>query len=173
MSAEIQNKLLVTDKKIASEIQKKIGLHCEVSDRVLEVTRCLRSFMQDILKDQGVGEMKNMALGLAHGLGRFRIKFSADKVDTMIMQAISLHEDLDKEINNYMMRLKEWYGYHFPELSKIIEDSIDYVKVAKALGNRKNGGARELASIVGEEFEQKIRTACDLSIGTEISEQDE
>ena len=29
--------------------------------------------------------MKNMALGLAHGLGRFKIKFSADKVDIMIM----------------------------------------------------------------------------------------
>jgi nucleolar protein 58 len=35
--------------------------------------------------------MKNMALGLAHGLGRFRIKFSSEKVDTMIMQAVTLH----------------------------------------------------------------------------------
>jgi nucleolar protein 58 len=34
----------------------------------------------------------------------------------MIIQAVSLLEDLDKELNNYAMRLKEWYGWHFPEL---------------------------------------------------------
>lgn len=82
--------------------------------------------------------MKDMALSLAHGLGRFKIKFSADKVDIMIMQAVNLHEDLDKEINNYMMRLREWYGYHFPELTKIISDNILYTKVVMKLGLRKN-----------------------------------
>ena len=29
--------------------------------------------------------MKNMALGLSHGLGRFKIRFSSEKVDTMII----------------------------------------------------------------------------------------
>lgn len=50
-----------------------------------------------------------MTLGLAHGLSRYKLKFSTDKVDTMIIQAIALLDDLDKEINNYMMRLREWY----------------------------------------------------------------
>ena len=47
-----------------------------------------------------------MTLGVAHGLSRYKLKFSAEKVDTMIMQAICLLDDLDKEINNYMMRLR-------------------------------------------------------------------
>ena len=79
-----------------------------------------------------------MALGLSHGLGRFKIKFSSDKVDTMIIQAVNLLEDLDKEINNYMMRLKEWYGYHFPELTKIVQDNQAYTKVVQALGMKEN-----------------------------------
>ena len=54
-------------------------------------------------------DLKNMTLGLAHGLSRYKLKFSADKVDTMIIQAIALLDDLDKEINNYVMRLKEWF----------------------------------------------------------------
>merc|ERR1712151_360697 len=33
----------------------------------------------------------------------------------MIVQAISLLDDLDKELNNMMMRCREWYGWHFPE----------------------------------------------------------
>jgi nucleolar protein 58 len=77
-----------------------------------------------------------MTLGVAHGLSRYKLKFSAEKVDTMIMQAISLLDDLDKEINNYMMRLREWYGWHFPELSKIITDNYSYTKTVKAIGQR-------------------------------------
>ena len=77
-----------------------------------------------------------MTLGVAHGLSRYKLKFSAEKVDTMIMQAISLLDDLDKEINNYMMRLREWYGWHFPELSKIITDNFSYTKTVKAIGQR-------------------------------------
>lgn len=44
----------------------------------------------------------------------------------MVIQAVNLMDDLDKEINNYMMRLREWYGWHFPELSKIIPDNFTY-----------------------------------------------
>ena len=37
---------------------------------------------------------------------RFKLKFSPDKVDTMVIQAIALLDDLDKEINIYSMRVK-------------------------------------------------------------------
>jgi nucleolar protein 58 len=37
---------------------------------------------------------------------RFKLKFSPDKVDTMVVQAIALLDDLDKEINIYSMRVK-------------------------------------------------------------------
>jgi nucleolar protein 58 len=75
-----------------------------------------------------------MTLGLAHGLSRYKLKFSTEKVDIMIIQAVSLLDDLDKEINNYMMRLREWYGWHFPELSKIITDNLIYTQCVKAIG---------------------------------------
>lgn len=65
---------------------------------------------------------------------RFKLKFSPDKVDTMIVQAIALLDDLDKEINIYAMRVKEWYGWHFPEMAKIISENITYAKVVKAMG---------------------------------------
>ena len=47
----------------------------------------------------------------------------------MIVQAISLLDDLDKELNTYAMRVKEWYGWHFPELQKILPDNLLYAKV--------------------------------------------
>lgn len=52
----------------------------------------------------------------------------------MIVQAIALLDDLDKEVNIYAMRVKEWYGWHFPEMAKIISENISYAKVVKAMG---------------------------------------
>jgi nucleolar protein 58 len=53
----------------------------------------------------------------------------------MIVQAISLLDDLDKELNIYAMRVKEWYGWHFPELAKIINDNILYAKSILIISN--------------------------------------
>jgi len=79
-----------------------------------------------------------MQLGLAHSVSRYKLSFSSDKVDTMIIQAVSLLEDLDKELNNYAMRLKEWYSWHFPELAKIITDNVTYSQAVILIGMRTN-----------------------------------
>ena len=46
----------------------------------------------------------------------------------MIVQAIGLLDDLDKELNTYAMRVREWYGWHFPEMTRIVTDNITYAK---------------------------------------------
>ena len=55
------------------------------------------------------------------------------QVDTMIVQAIGLLDDLDKELNTYAMRVREWYGWHFPEMSKILSDNVVYAKVVRRM----------------------------------------
>ena len=75
-----------------------------------------------------------MCLCFVFSLSRYKLKFSPDKVDTMIVQAISLLDDLDKELNNYIMRCREWYGWHFPEVGKIISDNLAYAKTVKKVG---------------------------------------
>merc|ERR1711957_709852 len=81
-------------------------------------------------------DIRAMQLGLSHSLSRYKLKFSADKVDTMVIQAIGLLDELDKEINTYAMRVKEWYGWHFPEMQKIVNDNAQYSKVVLACGFR-------------------------------------
>ena len=46
----------------------------------------------------------------------------------------ALLDDLDKELNNYSMRLREWYGWHFPELGKIVVDNLLYARTVKTIG---------------------------------------
>ena len=46
----------------------------------------------------------------------------------------ALLDDLDKELNNYVMRAREWYGWHFPELGKIIADNLAYARTVMLMG---------------------------------------
>lgn len=50
----------------------------------------------------------------------------------------ALLDDLDKELNNYIMRCREWYGWHFPELGKVITDNLVYCKTVRKIGKKKN-----------------------------------
>lgn len=92
-----------------------------------------------------------MSLGLAHSLSRYKLKFSPDKIDTMIVQAVSLLDDLDKELNNYIMRCKEWYGWHFPEMGKIVTDNIAYVRTVQKMGMRSKAATTDLSDILPED----------------------
>jgi nucleolar protein 56 len=65
-------------------------------------------------------ELRQAQLGLAHSYSRAKVKFNVNKVDNMVIQAIALLDTLDKDINTFIMRVREWYSWHFPELVKVI-----------------------------------------------------
>ena len=90
----------------------------------------------------------------------------------MIIQAISLLDDLDKELNTYAMRVKEWYGWHFPEMSKILNDNLAYARVIQKMGMRSNATNADLSEILPEEIEGAVKAAADISMGTEITTED-
>eukprot|EP00897_Mesotaenium_endlicherianum_P008455 jgi/Mesen1/7638/ME000004S07901 len=90
----------------------------------------------------------------------------------MIVQAIGLLDDLDKELNTYAMRVREWYGWHFPELAKIVQDNIQYAKSVKFMGPRSNAADLDFSGILEEEVEADMKEAAVVSMGTEVSEQD-
>jgi nucleolar protein 58 len=90
----------------------------------------------------------------------------------MIVQAISLLDDLDKELNTYAMRVKEWYGWHFPELGKILNDNLAYARVILAVGMRTSTASTDLSDVLPEEIETAVKAAAEVSMGTEISDED-
>jgi len=74
------------------------------------------------------------------------------------------------------MRLREWYSWHFPELSKIVTDNMTYAKAVILIGMRtnvKNLSIEELSEVMPEEIAQQVKEAAEISMGTEILEDDE
>merc|ERR1719443_1195986 len=134
--------------------------------------RCIRSQASGLISGLPDKEMTAMELGLAHSLSRYKLKFSPDKIDTMIVQAVNLLDDLDKELNNYIMRCREWYGWHFPELGKIITDNLAFVRTVEVMGMRDNAKSTDLSDILPEDVEQQLKEFAEVSMGTAIGEDD-
>jgi nucleolar protein 56 len=104
------------------------------------------------------------------------VKFNPSRADNMIIQAIALLDQLDKDINTFAMRVREWYSWHFPELKEIVKDNFIFAKCASfikdkaALSEEKLDG---LAEVCGDEETAKaILKAARSSMGMDTSEQD-
>jgi len=169
--------LAVYDAKVGGLIKSKLGINCTSGEQVAELMRCVRSKISEllegsVLKEHSAQDLATSALGLAHSYSRYKLKFSPEKVDTMIVQAVSLLDDLDKEINTYCMRVREWYGWHFPELTKVIPDPVTYCKVVQHMGTRDQALNSDLSEYVPEAMEEEIKELSQVSMGTEISGED-
>ncbi|KAJ3291868.1 Nucleolar protein 58 [Rhizoclosmatium sp. JEL0117] len=169
---DLKDKLAVGDSKLAASIAKKFEINVVSDSTTLELMRGIRSQITTLISGLPEADMNAMVLGLSHSLSRYKLKFSPDKVDTMIVQAIALLDDLDKELNTYAMRVKEWYGWHFPEMTKIIVDNLAYAKVVKTMGFRSNAAEVDLSAVLPEELEKEVKDAAEISMGTEISDED-
>ncbi|KJH52961.1 snoRNA binding domain protein [Dictyocaulus viviparus] len=163
--------LAVGDAKLGNLIKEKLEVPCVYSNAVAELMRGIRAHIDSLLGEHKA-ELNAMNLAVAHSLGRYKVKFNPEKIDTMIVQAVSLLDDLDKELNNYVMRCREWYGWHFPELGKILQDHQAYAKVIKAVGMRQNAVNVDLSSILPEDLETKVKEEAEISMGTDISDID-
>ncbi|XP_030637133.1 nucleolar protein 58 isoform X1 [Chanos chanos] len=172
VAKEAHEELAIADVKLGGIIKDKLNLSCVHSPAVAELMRGIRGQMEGLITGLPPREISAMSLGLAHSLSRYKLKFSPDKVDTMIVQAISLLDDLDKELNNYIMRCREWYGWHFPELGKIVTDNLAYCKTVRKIGDRTNVASSDLSDILPEEIEAEVKLAAEISMGTEVSEED-
>ena len=137
-----------------------------------DLYRSIRNHLSSLIPGLLPKDISTMSLGLSHSLSRHKLKFSPDKVDTMIIQAIALLDDLDKELNTYAMRVKEWYGWHFPEMGRIVNDNVAYARVILGMGMRTNATNADLAEILPEEIETAVKAAAEVSMGTEITTED-
>lgn len=161
----------------------KLGLQCHCNTAVKELLRGIRHHIGKLTEKSDAGLMKDSfykaQLGLGHAYSRSKVKFNVKKVDNVIVHSISMLDQLDKDLNTYSMRAREWYSYHFPELAKIVKDNTLYAKLVSEIGNRESIAQRsdirqKLLDIVeDEDIVDQIIEASKSSLGFELSEVDQ
>lgn len=163
----------ISEPKLGSQIFEVLRIPCQSNDFVLELLRGVRLHIHTFIKNLKEADLEKAQLGLGHSYSRAKVKFNVNRVDNMIIQAISLLDTLDKDINTFCMRVREWYSWHFPELVKIINDNYIYARAAKYVKDKSTlseDAISELTDITGDEDKAKdIIEAAKASMGQDIS----
>ncbi len=160
---------------LSEEAQRKANVNVEVASP--QEAEVLRGKMSQVALEAGFAEdeqdlslwNRNVSLELA----KLRIKGASEKRDLIVAQAIQTLDDLDRTVNLFMGRLREWYGVYFPEMDRLIEKHETYSRLVMKLGDRENYTfeAIQAEGIPNERSELLAKTA-QSSMGADIAETD-
>ena len=106
------------------------------------------------VKPLGSGLLEQSQLGLGHSYSRSKVKFNPGRADNMVIQSIALLDQMDKDINTFAMRVKEWYSWHFPELKEHVPDNFTFARCAAFIKDKSKlteDSLTELEEICGDE----------------------
>ncbi|KZT09171.1 Nop-domain-containing protein [Laetiporus sulphureus 93-53] len=170
-------KLAIWDPVLASSIKAALNIECDTSETSKDIIRGIRQHAGKLLMGLNDTDLIKAQLGLGHAYSRAKLKFNVNRIDNMIIQAISLLDQLDKDVNLFSMRIREWYGYHFPELVKIVPDNYQYAQVAQFIGAKETlteEKLSDLAALLDDDMirAQNILDAANGSMGSSLAEID-
>ncbi len=75
-------------------------------DTVAEMLRGIRVYFNKLVSGLTAPAAAQAQLGLGHSYSRAKVKFNVHRSDNMIIQSISLLDQLDKDINTFAMRIR-------------------------------------------------------------------
>jgi nucleolar protein 56 len=175
----------VIDPGLATAIAAGLGgISCRSDETVREILRGCRLHLETFVKGLEGGAAEKAQLGLGHSYSRSKVKFNPARSDNMIIQSIALLDQMDKDLNTFAMRIREWYSWHFPELRSVVKDNIMFARAAAYIQDKaticagtgaddegeKVDKLQGLIEIVGDEETAKaVQAAARTSMGMDCS----
>ena len=163
------------NQNVANETQIKLSITTEVAQP--QETQKLHDGMQQVAIQAGFAkDAKELSLwtrNVSVEIAKIQVRGATQKRDLIVGQAIQTLDDLDRSLNLFMGRLREWYGVHFPELDRLVEKHETYARLTLNLGLRENFtiSALEKEDLPKNKTEQISRIA-ESSMGAELNETD-
>jgi nucleolar protein 56 len=115
------------------------------------------AFEKGFIKDET--EFNQFLSKVGAEITRLKIKKALGK-DKIVVHVNGAIEELDKTINIFVERIREWYSLHFPEMERIVKSHERFLKLIKDFGLRKKIKEKDLLELK------------DKSIGMDLSEND-
>jgi nucleolar protein 56 len=171
----------IWEKNLAGSIKAQFPtVSCETGETnpvVGDLLRGLRMHAGKLIKQLQPGDIERSVLGLGHAYSRAKVKFSVNKSDNHIIQAIATLDQVDKDLNTFCMRLREMYGWSFPELGKIVSSNEQYAKVVLKIVDKSRLSEDDLHDLAAEVDDDEgvataIIKAARTSMGRDLSESD-
>jgi nucleolar protein 56 len=93
--------------------------------------------------------------------------------ESLLIPTVQLLEELDIILNNLSGRMREWYGIHFPELGRRVDEHKDYAKIISKYGNRENLSIKALQEMsFRKNTAEQISEISSKSMGAELDSDD-
>jgi len=168
--------IIVEDESLAKTLKETYPAKITV-EKPSPIAQQIRAQIPDLAQKynyvSSFQEYIQLTYQIATHLTRKKIRTAAEKRDQLIAQAIETIDDIDKTLNLFASRIREWYGLHFPELNKLIDEHRTYIRLVKELGLRKNY-TRENLQKVGfpPEMVKELEESAKTSMGANIAEED-
>jgi nucleolar protein 56 len=106
-------------------------------------------------------------------LAKIKVKKNIERRDLLVAQAVQTVDDLDKSLNLFMNRLREWFGLHYPELDRILDKHETYVRLVVNLGTRENFTAENLENEgLPKAKSEAIAKVAAASMGADLGDKD-
>jgi len=168
--------IVVENEELGRNIVRELGLEA-VYELPSKGGRILRSKLIQITQElglcKGVAEYIEYAQRISVIMTRRKVRAAAEKRDLFIAQAIEAIDDIDKTLNLFASRLREWYSLHFPELDDLIKDHRDYVKLVINLGLRDRFNKEKLVKLgISPRIAERIERTAKESMGADLTDFD-
>ena len=162
--------------EIARNAREKLKIQA-VAETPSKAGDLLRKNLEKIAVEVGFvkqeAELRELTHKVSMELTKMRVKKNVEKRDLVVAQAIQTIDDLDKTINLFMSRIREWYGLHFPELSRLVEKHETYARLVANLGQRENFTPENLQKQgLPKTKAEQIAKAALVSMGADLAEAD-
>jgi nucleolar protein 56 len=160
---------------VAAEAQKQLNVTVEVAEPA--EAEAVRSRMDNVAVETGfVKDAKELSVwtrNVSMELAKLKVKGAVERRDLIVAQAIQTLDDLDRTVNLFMGRLREWYGIHFPEFDRLIEKHETYARLIVSLGDKRNFALETLEKEdIPRAKAEAIADVATSSMGADIAEAD-
>jgi len=170
------NRFIFSNGALAEAVKARWGVEVEVRSGTA-ASEHLRDTLEDLAHEL-MGKDASQMLSLSHDvsvlMARRAVGRALSERDATMSQTVHLLNDLDKTLNTLSGRLREWYGLHFPELSRLVEDHRTYAKIVRTLGDRGRFDPTHLTALgVSAAKAQKICKTAQGSMGAPLLHKDQ
>jgi len=162
--------------EIARNVHEKLHVEVDVA-KPSEAGELLRTNLEKFAVEMGFvkhgAELRDWIHQVTMELTKIRVRMAVKKRDLIVAQAIQTLDDLDKTVNLFMGRLREWYGLHFPELDRFLEKHETYARLVLKLGTRDSFTVENLEKEgIPKTKAKQIAETANASMGAELVEGD-
>ena len=162
--------------RLGEAVKSTLGVDIDVRTAEPCVSE-FRSRLLDVAVTSGFAEtpedFNKWVREVTSSLTRSQLRKASARQDLQIVQEVLALDDLDKTLNLYATRVREWYGLHFPELGDLVDKHETYLRLITSYGDRSNFEATPLQEVglTEKKSEAIVQMASD-SLGAEVAEGD-